>query len=42
MPDQTEVAPSTIETTYKAREVEGIVDIYFYRKVGFRIAQYFA
>ncbi len=42
MPDQTEVVPSTIEATYKAREVEGFVDIYFYRKVGFRIAQYFA
>ena len=42
MPDQTEVAPSAIEATYKAREVEGFVDIYFYRKIGFRIAQYFA
>lgn len=42
MPDQTEVAPSAIEATYKAREVEAFADIYFYRKVGFRIAQYFA
>jgi hypothetical protein len=43
MPDQTEVvAPSPIEATYKAREVEGFVDIHFYRKIGFRIAQYFA
>jgi hypothetical protein len=34
--------PSALEATYKAREVEGIVDIYFYRKIGFRLAQYFA
>ena len=42
MPDQTEVAPSTVEATYKAREVEGFVDVHFYRKIGFRIAQYLA
>ena len=42
MPQQIEVAPSTIESTYKAREVEGIIDLYFYRKIGFRIAQWFA
>jgi CDP-alcohol phosphatidyltransferase len=42
MPEQTEVAPSAIEATYKAREVEGIIDVYFYRKVGFRMAQWFA
>lgn len=34
--------PSAIESTYKAREVEGIVDLYFYRRVGFRLAQVFA
>jgi hypothetical protein len=42
MPEQTDAPPSTIEATYKAREIEGFVDIYFYRKIGFRIAQYFA
>src|SRR2546429_9564640 len=27
---------------YKAREVEGILDLYFYRKIGFWLAQFFA
>ena len=31
-----------IEQTYKAREMEGIVDLHFYRPIGFRIAQFFA
>jgi hypothetical protein len=34
--------PSVVETTYKAREVEGILDLYFYRKIGFWLAQLFA
>ena len=42
MPEQTEAAPSAIEATYKARELEGIVDLYFYRKIGFLLAQFFA
>jgi len=33
---------SRVETTYKAREVEGILDVYFYRPIGFRLAQFFA
>ena len=35
-------APSTIEATYKSREVEGWIDIHFYRKLGFRLANFFA
>ena len=31
-----------IAATYKSRELEGIVDLLFYRKVGFRVAQFFA
>jgi hypothetical protein len=39
-----EARPSavTVESTYKAREVEGILDLYFYRKVGFWLAGLFA
>jgi len=37
------IAPSsTLEKTYKIREAEGFLDLYFYRKVGFRLAQVFA
>jgi hypothetical protein len=32
------VAPSAVETTYKAREAEGWIDIHFYRKVGLQLA----
>lgn len=35
-------SPSVVEATYKAREVEGILDLYFYRKIGFWLAQLFA
>jgi phosphatidylglycerophosphate synthase len=35
-------APSSIEATYKSREVEGWMDIHFYRKVGFQLANGFA
>jgi len=31
-----------LEETYKVREAEGLLDLYFYRKVGFRLAQFFA
>ena len=30
-----------IEASYKAREVEGFLDIHFYRKIGFRLALFF-
>lgn len=33
---------SAIHATYKSREVEGIVDLWFYRRIGFRLAQFFA
>ncbi len=38
------IAPpaSTLEATFKGREFEGILDLYFYRRVGFRLAQFFA
>ena len=42
MPEQIEQRPSTIEATYKAREVEGVLDLYFYRPIGFRLARLFA
>lgn len=35
-------APSKIESTLKSREVEGILDLYFYRPLGFRLAEFFA
>ena len=31
-----------VQATYKAHDVEGLFDIHFYRKVGFRLAQFFA
>lgn len=33
---------SAVEASYKAREVEGILDLYFYRKLGYRLALLFA
>ena len=43
MPEQQiDAPPSKLEATYKARDVEGIIDLYFYRKIGFRLAQFFA
>jgi hypothetical protein len=42
MPQQIEPLVSALEATYKAREVEGVLDLYFYRPVGFRLAQFFA
>jgi phosphatidylserine synthase len=35
-------ATPKIESTLKAREVEGILDLYFYRPLGFRLAEFFA
>ena len=35
-------AAAGIETTYKSRELEGIVDLWFYRPVGFYLAKFFA
>jgi phosphatidylglycerophosphate synthase len=32
---------TTVEATYKLREAEGVIDLYFYRKVGFFIARLF-
>ena len=31
-----------VEATYKSRDVEGWIDIYFYRKIGFFLARFFA
>ena len=42
MLQRTEALPSGVEATYKAREVEGVFDLYFYRPIGFRLAQLFA
>ncbi|MFL6514555.1 MAG: CDP-alcohol phosphatidyltransferase family protein [Chthoniobacterales bacterium] len=39
MPAQTDPAISTLESTYKARDVEGVLDLFFYRKVGFQVAR---
>ena len=35
-------AAPRIESTFKAREVEGALDLYFYRPLGFRLAEFFA
>jgi hypothetical protein len=42
MSQTTETLSSRVEATYKAREVEGVLDLYFYRPVGFRLAEFFA
>jgi hypothetical protein len=42
MLQQVESRQSRIAATYKAREVEGAIDVYFYRPVGFRLAEFFA
>src|SRR2546423_135037 len=34
--------PPAVETTYKVREAEGVLDLYFYRKLGFQLAKFFA
>ena len=35
-------AAPRIESTFKAREVEGFLDLHFYRPLGFRLAEFFA
>jgi len=42
MPAQIDPTLSPLEATFKTRDVEGIVDLYFYRKIAFRLAQLFA
>ena len=42
MLQQTEAPRSGLQATYKAREVEGVFDLYFYRPIGFWLAQFFA
>src|SRR5262249_39724464 len=42
MLQRTEAPRSGVEPTYKAREVEGVLDLYFYRPIGFSLAQFFA
>lgn len=37
-----EAAASALEQTYKARDVEGWLDIHFYRPIGFQFARFFA
>jgi phosphatidylglycerophosphate synthase len=33
---------ANVESTYKVRDVEGVLDIYFYRPIGFQLARMFA
>ena len=42
MPAQITELPPLPEATYKAPEVEGVFDLYFYRKIGFWLAHFFA
>src|SRR5262245_6898613 len=37
-----QTAVPKLESTFKAREVEGILDLHFYRPIGFRLAELFA
>jgi len=37
----TEISHSRVAATYKAREVEGVLDLYFYRPIGLRLAEFF-
>ena len=41
MPERDDELHPHVEATYKAREVEGILDLYFYRPIGFRLAESF-
>ena len=34
--------PAGVEASYKARDVEGALDIYFYRPIGYQLARFFA
>ena len=40
MPDR--AVRAEIEATYKSREIEGFLDLHFYRKIGFQLARFFA
>lgn len=40
--DVVHTAAPKIESTFKAREVEGFLDLHFYRPLGFRLAEIFA
>jgi phosphatidylglycerophosphate synthase len=40
MPDR--AVGADIEATYKSREIEGFLDLHFYRKIGFQLARFFA
>ena len=42
MAERKEAPHSRVQSTYKAREVEGVLDLYFYRPIGFRLAEWFA
>jgi len=42
MSQRVETLSSRVAATYKAREVEGVLDVYFYRPIGFRLAEFFA
>jgi phosphatidylserine synthase len=42
MLQRTETLQSRIEATYKGRDVEGFLDVCFYRPIGFRLAHVFA
>jgi phosphatidylglycerophosphate synthase len=42
MLQQTDALRSGVEATYKGREVEGVLDLRFYRPTGFWLAQFFA
>jgi hypothetical protein len=42
MLQRTETPRSGVKATYKAREVEGVLDLYFYRPIGFWLARFFA
>src|SRR5437762_13645281 len=42
MSQEVEPGLSPLEATFKTRDVEGIVDIYFYRRVAFQLARIFA
>lgn len=39
MAEPAEPSPSALESTLKAREVEGFLDLYFYRPIGFQLAR---
>jgi phosphatidylglycerophosphate synthase len=39
MSQQVDSTSSTLESTYKTREVEGLLDLLFYRKLGFQLAR---